>query len=93
MSAVLFLGKANDCWNVDHMLETVHVLQLLSNCTSYPNKKIVGIDINFWLMEARLIPYTSTKTIPSIQIEVKKRNNGEVYHRKVSSNLNIFCTC
>ena len=58
-----------------------------------PIKKIVGIDINFWLMEASLIPYMSTKTIPSIQIEVKKRNNAEVYHRKVSSNLNIFCMC
>ena len=89
---MLFLGKENDCWNVDHMLETVHVLQLLSNGTSYPNKgkEIVGKDINFWLTEASLIPYMSTKTIPSMQIEVKKRNNAEVYHRKVSWSLNIF---
>ena len=74
------------------MLETVHVLQLWSYCTSYPNKEkeIVGIDINFWLTEASLIPYMSTKTIPSMQIDVKKWNNAEVCHRQVSWSLNIF---
>ena len=80
-------GMLTTCWKLYMFFNSCPTVPVI------PIKKIVGIDINFWLMEARLIPYMSTKTIPSIEIEVKKRNNGEVYHRKVSSNLNIFCMC